>query len=206
MDLSKYDNDGFGLSREAFTILFEVLEELESPSVLEFGSGISTQFLYNYWELSGKRMIIDSLDDSERWKHQAAVLTPLVECSYEDFNRMFKDKKIHNNLFKQKKTPPTTRQRNCFYDLSNIQLKHYDLVILDGPNGNGRSLAFLHLIGHLNEGAIILIDDTVAADGDFKYDFCGRFNSVFDAEELAVHEESNENSFRVYKVKEVMAT
>ena len=202
MDLTKYDNAGFGLSREAFTHLFNILEDMESPiNVIDWGSGISTQFLYDYKELSGKEMIIDSFDDSPVYKHQNATLVPLVECSDEDFNKMFEEKRIWKSWFTIRNIEPTSRQRNCFYDVRDIELNNYDLVILDGPNGNGRSLAFLHLIDKLNKDAIVYIDDTTARDDDFEYDFCGRFNSIFDAEELVVHEVSNSNSFRIYKVR-----
>ena len=147
MSLSKYDNIGFGLSREAFSHLFDILEDMESPiNIIDWGSGVSTEFLYDYKSLTDKEVIIDSFDDSPSYKHKYATLVPLVECSDEDFNKMFKEKRIIESCFTKRTLPPTSRQRNCFYDISDIELKNYDLVLLDGPNGNGRSLAFLHLI------------------------------------------------------------
>ena len=205
MDLLKYKNDGWGLSEKAFSHLFDILNNMSFPiNVIDFGSGHSTEFLYDYKKLYNKEMNIDSFDDSKEYMYPKATLVPLVECSNKDFDKMISRKKLSPNLLKLKNTPVTTRQKNCFYDLSNIRLKNYDLVLLDGPNGNGRSIAFLHLIGKLNKGAIVLIDDTQASDGNYNYDFCDIFNSIFCAEELVSHEFENKDSFKIYRVNDIV--
>ena len=72
--------------------------------------------------------------------------------------------------------------RNCFYDMTENDLPDdIDLVILDGPNGNGRSISFLHLKNKLSNGAYILIDDSD------HYDFIERCKQVLDVD-LIVHE------------------
>ena len=47
MDIEKYKNDGWGLSRKQLIELLEIIKNFESNNVrvLEFGSGKSTEFL-----------------------------------------------------------------------------------------------------------------------------------------------------------------
>ena len=57
--------------------------------------------------------------------------------------------KYSSDLMLPKKSPLTTRQRNNFYNIQPGDISGvYDLMILDGPNGNGRNIAFLHMLGH----------------------------------------------------------
>jgi len=201
MELNKYKNDGWGLSIRALSNLLDILNNMTYPiNVIDFGSGHSTQFLYDYKDIHSKDISIDSFDDSKEYMHPKATLVPLIECSNKHFDKMMSKKELLPNVFKLRTNPVTTRQRNCFYDLSNIKLNKYDLVILDGPNGNGRSLAFLHLIGRLNEKAIVVIDDTTASDSSYQYNFSEIFNSIFDAEELVSFESIND-SFKIFRVK-----
>jgi len=202
MKLQKYKNDGWGLSERAFQNIFDILNNMNSPiNIIDFGSGHSTEFLYDYKIKTKKEIYIDSFDDSKEYMHSKATLVPLVECSNKNFDKMISRKKLLPDLLKIKTTPVTTRQKNCFYDLSNITLKeNYNLVLLDGPNGNGRSMAFLHLIDRLNKGSIVFIDDTQACDRKYNYDFCGIFNSIFDAEELISNEYDNKDSFKIFRI------
>ena len=59
--------------------------------------------------------------------------------------------------------------------------ENIDLVVLDGPNGNGRSISFLHLKDKLSKKSFILIDDSD------HYDFVERCKQVLNAE-VIVHE------------------
>ena len=49
-DLDKYSNDGWGLSTKAFNAMLRALDSLPEIRAIEFGSGISTQFLLDYAE------------------------------------------------------------------------------------------------------------------------------------------------------------
>jgi hypothetical protein len=46
-------------------------------------------------------------------------------------------------------------------------------MIVDGPHGNGRSIAFLHSIGRLQKGSYVVIDDYN------HYDFVEKFQLLF---------------------------
>jgi len=50
--------------------------------------------------------------------------------------------------------------RNVFYgDLGKVELSEVDVLIVDGPHGNGRSLAYPLFYTALHEGSIVLVDD-----------------------------------------------
>ena len=51
-----------------------------------------------------------------------------------------------------------------------------DLLLIDGPNGNGRSLAFLMVVKKMRIGSWIMIDDAN------HYDFYQRCNEIFETQ------------------------
>ena len=148
MDLNNYKNNGWGLSIKAFEEIKSILDNNHITSVVEFGSGHSTRFLLDYKDEFKNEMKITSFDNDVNYahKHECVKLRRLMTCSEKAFEDMFRSGIIIQGVLTEKKDEPTTRQRNCFYDLQEGDLDDsYDLVILDGPNGNGRSLCFLHL-------------------------------------------------------------
>ena len=44
--------------------------------------------------------------------------------------------------------------------------EHYDLIIIDGPNGNGRNIAYLHIKDRVKKNSIIFIDDYNSKDNN----------------------------------------
>ena len=171
INFQKYKNDGWGLSVEGFKDLYEIIlnQEKKELNVLEFGSGVSTGFLVDMANLEVKKINIESYDDSEYWCFKPdeqcdfldLKIRKLLECSDSDFAKMFLDKKYNKDLMSYRTLPSHTRQKNCFYEILDSDLKKemYDIIILDGPNGNGRSLAFLHLIDIIHPGCFVYIDD-----------------------------------------------
>ncbi len=99
-----------------------------------------------------------------------------MSCDDEAFDKTFKDKKISRDLFSNAQHEKNNfRVKNCFYDLDEEDLPNdIDLVILDGPSGNGRSLAFPHLVGKLKSPCYVMIDDVN------HYDFLDRAKEIFD--------------------------
>ena len=103
------------------------------------------------------------------------------------------------------------RQRNCFYNITNeLDDKKYDLVLLDGPNGNGRNIGYLHLKNKL-KNAYIIVDDITAKDDDFHYDFIPYLKKIFDVNEIYTHKYTSKNqvdewenggNFAIYQVVE----
>jgi len=211
MDLEKYKNDGWGLSRVALDKLIECVESFDSSSikVAEFGSGTSTRFFVDLSKESKKEILITSFDNDLKYSYQKIEgdlvdlrITDLVECSDSAYEKMFENKVININDMKVKTSPLHTRQKNNFYDIKNGDLSgNYDIMVLDGPHGNGRNISFLHMKDHLKSGSYVLIDDYT------HYDFVERFLSIFEAEEFFKNNTGmdsqweNGGDFVIYKVK-----
>lgn len=204
LDLNKYRNDGWGLSQSALGALLNVLDSCPRIDAIEFGSGISTQFLLDYARATDKRLTVDSFDNDANFKHPDSILTGLVHCSQSNYRRMFSAGVIDWNAFRKRWWKPRTRQKNCFYDIRKHSLKdHYDLAIIDGPHGNGRNFAFLVLKERI-VGGYILIDDFN------HYDFLETASRLFELEEVARVEsgpnsESGPDNFVLVKVLDVIA-
>lgn len=186
MNYSKYITDGWGLTITALKQLAEIIASFNKDKVrvIEFGSGKSTEFLHDYNKELNFELEVLTFDNDPNFAYKekendnvTLLMRNLVECSDKDFEKMFKNKSYDSEAMKPKTSPLTTRQRNNFYDIKHNDINGiYDIVILDGPNGNGRNLAFLHLIGHLDKGSYVLIDDTSY------YKFVDRFKNIFDSE------------------------
>jgi hypothetical protein len=193
MNFDKYKNDGWGLSKQQFSQLFEIIKKHNKTElrVAEFGSGKSTEFFVDIVLEKIKKLNIVSFDDNPQYAYKNVgeykflklLIRDLLECTDESYSKMFKNKKLDKSLLYTKKTPLTSRQKNNFYEIKDGDLTGiYDLMILDGPNGNGRNLSYLHMVDHLAIDSIILIDDYT------HYDFVEKFSLFFDFEVL--HEDN----------------
>jgi len=194
INLEAYKNDGWGLSKLAFKKIYEIIADNFCPlfRIIEFGSGISTQFLVDCaLEFTDREFQILSFDNDPEYMYKSSqsyeffniLLRNLLECDDRQYEFMFQNKKYSRELMHDKMSPLTTRQKNNFYDIRNEDINGcYDLMILDGPNGNGRNIGFLHMIDHLKAGSCVLIDDFT------HYDFVARFKSIYPAEEIFRHE------------------
>lgn len=187
MDIEKYKNDGWGLSRKQLIELLEIIKNFESNNlrVLEFGSGKSTEFLVDVVLNKIKNLEITSFDDNIQYAYQGDYeflklkIRELLECDDETYDLMFKNLEIDINKLNRKTTPLTSRQKNNFYEiLPDDIFGIYDLMILDGPNGNGRNFSFLYVKNHLTIGSVVLVDDFN------HYDFMEKLSLLFEYEVL----------------------
>jgi len=187
----KYDSywmNGMGLHSTQLEQLAVILKD-GITKVVEFGSGNSTQFLVDFRKEHGLNFQVYSFDHHPTYcyKEQHVFLKShrrdLVQCSDMCFEDMFKSGEYDEKCFINRQDEiDNFSARNCFYDMTENDLPDdIDLVILDGPNGNGRSISFLHLKNKLSNGAYILIDDSD------HYDFIERCKQVLDVD-LIVHE------------------
>lgn len=193
LNLDKYNNDGWGLSRAAFSALQKAMDTLPEIRAIEFGSGFSSQFLLDYANSTQKVLHLDSFDNDEKFKHPSATLVKLLTCSQKNYKAMFEKGEINWDLFRKRWWKPKTRQKNCFYDLRNYPLKsNYNIAIVDGPHGNGRNFAYLILKNRMNNG-FILIDDFN------HYDFVETASTLFELEEIERIESSRDN-FALMKI------
>lgn len=206
MNYNEYKNDGWGLSELALKQITKIINvEIDKPKirVVEFGSGTSSRFLSDLDKVSDKTIIVTSFDNDLTYAYKpiendnvTLIIRPLVECDDITYNKMFTNKKYDNNGVYLKTSPLTTRQKNNFYNIKKGDLNGvYDLMLLDGPNGNGRNISYLHMKEHLKSGSIVLIDDF------HHYDFVEKFKIMFNSELLFKHNDRNSGGeFVIYKI------
>lgn len=212
INVEKYKNDGWGLSKDCFLDILKILENIESPKIIEFGSGISTQFFIDYLNSTKKDGSVKSFDDNIKFSSKIKdnklrlEVRSLVECSDENYEQMFENKRYDISKMRYRTDAPHTRQRNCFYEIIDSDfVGEYDIVVLDGPHGNGRNFAFLHILDHLKSGSHVVIDDFN------HYDFSERFEKIFDKykyEKIKEVESEDKNkwngggNYKIYKIIE----
>lgn len=204
-----YKNDGWGLSKICFENINTIIQTFNNSNVnvIEFGSGISTKFFVDLIEIGHNINIIsfdDSVEYSAKVKHQNLKLciVDLIECFDSDFENQFNAKEYKRNLYFKKFTEVDTKQKNTFYDVDIEQLpKVIDLMVLDGPHGNGRSIAFLLGINRLKSGSYVVIDDYN------HYDFVNKFKQLYPNSELVNISTTGQNNkwelggdFVIYKI------
>lgn len=186
MNFDKYKNNGWGLSKIQFKLLYNIMSNDKIYRILEFGSGKSTEFFCDVSEDFSITEIVsfeDSIDHGFKIENISSKLNfkirNLVECDDEAYNLFFINKKINPKLLFDKKTPLSSRQKNNFYKIQDKDLVGiYDLIVIDGPNGNGRNLSYFYIKEHCRIGTYVLIDDHT------HYDFVEKFGIFFEYEEL----------------------
>ena len=211
MELENY-NIGAGLNKKVYIELLKILDTIRNKQpivrVLEFGSGMSTKFFvdYNNKNKTDKDILdITSFDNDLKWCYKKKpedtclnlFIRQLVECNESNFNSQMKNKILNKDVFSLRKKPTTWRQRNCFYNIENNDIVgEYDIIVIDGPNGNGRNISYLHFMKNVKSGTIIVLDDHNSKDNDFNYDFIKYLNHFFKAEEIYKHESSLQGNFK----------
>lgn len=195
-NIQDYANDGWGISVKGFKCILDNIKNIKKNKirVLEFGSGISTRFLVDVRDKLGIPLEITSFEDNKKWAHELSIIRPLIECSKKSYDLQFSSKSYDRSLYSFRKNPPASRQKNCFYDLKEEDITGcYDFIILDGPHGNGRNIAWLHLKDHLSKDSMVFIDDFD------HYDFVPKFRSFFKAEEIQKLREKKDR-FILFKI------
>lgn len=224
MLLDNYEGTSSGLDKIALKQLYDILENKGNDiNILEFGSGQSTKFIKDYAIKTNKNISVDSYDHDPKfsYKHEKndniinLKIKPLISCSEEHYNEQIENKTLNKEYFSLHKSLPYNhpkfwRQRNCIYDIDFDDLKpNYDIVIIDGPNGNGRCLSFLFFKDRVKKDSIIFMDDFNAKDGSFEYNYVENLKNIITVEEIFKH--TNENAvprwweeggnFIIFKVK-----
>jgi hypothetical protein len=170
--------DSWSVHPEACFWIANLLINKDIHTVLEFGSGYSTIFLDRFIHKMRLDAKIESFEHQREFREQlitrlsGAEMTtihnaPLVQFSDEVFQQMFVPGTDVFAIFSRTKNPVPaaqyreTRLRNTFYDygFSALPERSIDLIVLDGPNGNGRSIAFALLKNKISIPGWILIDD-----------------------------------------------
>ena len=191
MNISKYANDGWGISVDGFEQILKIFSTIDFSkhdryNIVEFGSGTSTRFFVDYIEENNlNNVYITSFENDTRYcttakhPHLDLKMKKLITCNDNSYVEMFNLKQYNSYRFVDLKKEPEARQRNCFYDIEKNDIPNVvNFMLLDGPSGNGRNFAFLHMLGKLQKDSITFIDD-------YKhYDFLEKFQGLFNSEEL----------------------
>jgi len=191
MDLSKYQNDGWGISTSGFNQITEIFNktnfnEYIKYNIVEFGSGFSTEFFVDYIQQNNlSKVTITSFENDTKFMTKARHpqlklnLRKLIQCSDVEYNNMFNNAEFNPFKVNFLTAEPTSRQKNCFYDIEDGDIpESIDFMLLDGPSGNGRNLAFLHTKNSLHKDSIVFIDDYN------HYDFVPKFKQLLNCIEL----------------------
>ena len=127
MNLEKYKNNGWGLSKKAFKLIEDklLLNNINNINIIEFGSGISTNFLVDFKLYYNKNINITSFDNSYEYCYKNENkydfldlnIRELLTCNNEIYENMFKTKQIDLKKMILKNDTSTTRQTNCFYNI-----------------------------------------------------------------------------------------
>lgn len=190
----KYSASGYSLTVKGVQAIQKILEDNNIDSILEFGSGRSTDYFselgYNVY----------SFDDDAKYasKNKGVNVVDLVQLSDEEFNEVLSDSlQFLDNSYKFRVTNKRdSRQKNCFYKINRESFpSKFSFVILDGPNGNGRSIAFNVIKNIINFPCYIFIDDY------FHHPFVENFKKFFPHNhEIITEKEGKIKGFTIYKI------
>ena len=180
IDYKSYWVNGMGLHETQLKELKDITLNENIKNIVEFGSGRSTQFFLDIENEYNLNFKLTSFDHNKRYAHKNNCVTikELEQCDDESFELIFKSKKINKEYFVNAEHEQNNfKAKNCFYALTENDLpNNIDLIILDGPNGNGRSLAFPYIMNKISNPCYIMIDDVD------HYDFLERAKQIFDYE------------------------
>lgn len=170
---------GWALSKKSIRSFCAYLFcETSSPNIIELGGGLSTLFWVNMQKTCNPAIRVKTFEHNPLWgsKLNSFVTDKTIQINVVKikqisdaeknilFNNPIEASKVWLNMGK---TIPAdqnedTRIKNTFYSLeiSDIDtLESIDGLIVDGPHGNGRSIAFVLYYHFIHPGTIILIDD-----------------------------------------------
>lgn len=201
-----FDGD-WSLSKEALRFFSLNLLKLDTPlHILELGAGQSTLFWYSLIKDGDLNLVVTSFEHHPIWADYVQKRVGnsqflkvehlgLKVINEEEWLRIFEKPAeaagIWNPLgteVKEEKFEDCSLH-NAFYQIPDELfsiMKPIDALILDGPHGNGRSLAFPLFFNLLKPNAVILIDDVD------HYNFLGNLLSLFDFQILVKKIEGEE--------------
>lgn len=169
-------HSGWSISKKALEMLIEEMGD-DITGILEFGAGYSTLFFAKFMDLNQKNIPIYSFEhnvcfwdklskDLQPFSFVNLLMPKLKQLSDEEYEELFISERPSDIYSHIGKPVPAdlyhhTRLHNVFYeiDLDKLKLDEINLIILDGPNGNGRSIAFPLLRDVLSLPIYCLVDD-----------------------------------------------
>jgi spore maturation protein CgeB len=169
-------HSAWSISKNALKLLIEKAGH-EITGILECGAGYSTLFFAKWMALNNKNIPIHSFEhnavfwnklskDLQPFPNVNLVMPKLKQLSDYEYGELFVSKSP-SDIYRDMGHPVPielyhqTRLHNVFYDIEADKFKLYNvnLIIIDGPNGNGRSIAFPLLRDLVRLPIYCLVDD-----------------------------------------------
>ena len=179
-----------GVHRRQTQVLGKYILDERPRTIVEFGSGASTKFFLDFRKKHSLEYKIVSFDHNEKYAFKvdpvfcqflSVKIRHLQQCKRTDqLESMFDMKCFDQSFFSDAQhLADDFKAKSCFYKIQEGDLpSDIDLVLLDGPNGSGRSISALHLLGKARSGCLVMIDDCD------HYPFLEDFQKVFNCEIL----------------------
>ena len=173
------------INLETLQFLKEYIDNNEVASILEFGSGVSTEF----WSEQLPQAHLISFENSRRYRKITA-------------SRISKQAGNIRVRFGPLRLMKLFGRRYISYKIGSYLRKNapksFDLVLVDGPPGflYSREATILQAIDHITEDTQIILDD---AERDVEKSTIERWSMMFDMHELQYHKMGNKEiaTFRI---------
>ncbi len=186
------------LSKGALVHLCRRLDNTRSWNILEMGGGQSPVFWEQLHLKTGLSLLLSHLEHDPGfaaiWEEKPVgegfihfYRQTLQQLSDEERNEVFASPEVAMSVWSSYGKPVSPELfnhytiRNAFFaevDMLPLEQESVDILIVDGPHGNGRSLAFPLFYKHLKPDAFVLVDDYD------HYPFIEDLRSLFHMEEL----------------------
>jgi hypothetical protein len=188
--------DGWSLPRPAIVWVAEKIAAERLAHVVEFGAGYSSVALAEFLRRVAPATVLDSYEHQEVFAEALRKrlpsggqvrlhAAPLLQVDDERFAALLSGAAPAAQFRSAGRSVSpealeNTRLRNAFYDLgaTGVPGPPVDLVILDGPHGNGRSLAYPLLADRLAIPCWLVLDDYD------HYPFLDDLGKLFEFEEV----------------------
>lgn len=182
----------WSLDHKSIIWIAELIVSQSITNIVEFGAGYSTVVLADFLTQVSPGTCLDSFEHQKTYSDRLMAHLPpkarirlhcceLLQVDDQVFGELFSSSQPYADFVASGAPIPAQRQhetrlRNTFYRYNFRQFapQSIDLIILDGPNGNGRSLAFPFLKHAVKLPAWLLIDDYL------DYPFLHDLQRVFD--------------------------
>jgi hypothetical protein len=157
-------NGGWSYTQKEMIELFKHIVYTNDFNILEFGSGDSTVKLYNHFKKYTNKLLYYCYESDPTYKNH---------IKNEDMNTLLSDVNM------------------VFYndtDINSLSIPNiiFDLILIDGPNGDKRALWYSKIKNNVKEGTIILVDDfnhylcfSEELDKNFDYELLSFSNEPF---------------------------
>ncbi|WP_158531211.1 class I SAM-dependent methyltransferase [Algoriphagus chordae] len=147
---------GFSMSFQAIQHILNDIIVYKPNSILEFGSGLSTQIISSFIQKNQLKTQLYSIDEDQQWQESLGITNPLVT--------LLSFPLISNSPYSWNKV-------GIWYDIPvnhDLQKLHFDMILVDAPKGNickNSRYGFIPFLqNRLGTNSIVFLDDSNRPD------------------------------------------